>query len=105
MNAPAEARDHRQVPQADQQTDLRPPRITGHLTQQYHRVSLPASSQPRFHNEVCPHLTAYSSLHPSSVYKSRASEEAAEVVKQHQKNIGARILLEIVSAITVSLQA
>ena len=91
-NAPAEVKDHQQVPQAGQQTELRLLRITGHLTRQYHQMSLPASSQPRFHNEVCQHLTAYSSQHRSLVYRGRALEEAAEGREAASNKISPRML-------------
>ena len=105
---PAVARGHQQVPQADQQTKLRLLRITGRLTQQYHQTSLLASSRPRFHSKVCQHPTAYTSLHLSSVYKSRALEEAAEGQEAASNNANPRIPLNTglcESALIVSWRA
>ena len=77
--APAEVMDHQQGLQAVPQTELRLLRTIVHPTQQYRQMSPPASSsQPLFHNEVCQHLTVYSSHHPSLVCKGRPCERCAE---------------------------
>lgn len=90
VDAPAEARDHQQVPQAGQQTETRLLRMPGRLTQQHHQMSLPASSQPRFHSEVYQHPIAYSSLHLSSVYRGTVLEGLLRVMKQHQITLAQR---------------